>query len=131
VRDRLQAPDGQSDVHYQALNYRAFMCSVLDLDQIGCLQPGLKFDRYRHHFEELCSLREKISTRLLSFVLILMTLPDCRNACATAFHFRIASHGQLRAAVLKLIAERPQSNHVDSGTDETGESEGAGPYAPR
>jgi hypothetical protein len=107
------------------------MCGALDLDQIGCLQSGLKFTRYRHHFEELCSLRENISTRLLWFVLILMTLPDCRNACATAFHFWIASRGQLRAAVLKLIAETPQSNHVDSGTDEKGESGGAGPYAPR
>ena len=90
------------------------MCGVLDLDQIGCLQLGLKFNRYRHHFEELCSLREKISTPLLWFVLILMTLPDCRNACATAFHFWIASRGQRRAAVLKLIAEISQSNHVDS-----------------
>jgi hypothetical protein len=106
------------------------MCSLLDLDQIECLQPGLKFKLYRHHFGELCSLREKIGTRLLWFVLILMTLPDCRNACATAFHFWIASRGQLRAAVLKLIAETPQSNHVDSGTDEKGESGGAGPYAP-
>jgi hypothetical protein len=107
------------------------MCGALDLDQIGCLQPGLKFTRYRHHFEELCSLRENISTRLPWLVLILMTLPDCRNACATAFHFWIASRGQLRAAVLTLIAEAPQINHVDSGTDETGESGGAGPYAPR
>jgi hypothetical protein len=107
------------------------MCSLLDLDQIGRLRPGLKFNRYCHHFEELCSLREKISTRLPWFVLMLITLPDCRNACATAFHFWIASRGQLRAAVLKLIAETPQSNHVDSGTDEKGESGGAGPYAPR
>jgi len=106
------------------------MCGVLDLDQIGCLQPVLTFDCYCHHFEALCSLREKISTRLPGFVLILMTLPDCGNACATAFHFWIASRGQLRAAVLKLIAETPQSNHVDAGTDETGESGGAGPYAP-
>ena len=107
------------------------MCGILDFDQIGCLQSGLKSNHYRHHFEELCSLREKISTRLPWFILILMTLPDCRNACATAFHFWIVSRGQLRAAVLKLIAETPQSNHVDSGTDEKGESGGAGPYAPR
>ncbi len=107
------------------------MCSLLDLDQVGCLQPGLQSNRYRHQLEELCSLRENISTRLLWFVLILMTLLDCRNACATAFHFWIASRGQLRAAVLKLIAETPQSNHVGSGTDEKGESGGAGPYAPR
>jgi hypothetical protein len=107
------------------------MCDVLDLDQIGCLQPSLKFNPHRHHFEELCSLREKISTWLLWFVLILTTLPDCRNACASAFHFWIASRGQHREVVLKLIAETPQSNHVDSGTDETGESGGARPYAPR
>jgi hypothetical protein len=107
------------------------MCGVLDFDQIGCLQLGLTFNRYHHRLEELCSPREKTSIRLLWFVLILMTLPDCRNACATAFHFWIASRGQLRAAVSKLIADTPQSNHVDSGTDETGESGGAGPYAPR
>jgi hypothetical protein len=68
VRDPLQAPDGQSDVHYQALNYRAFMCGVFDFHQIGYMQPSLKFYRYRHHFEELCSPREKISTRLPWFV---------------------------------------------------------------
>jgi hypothetical protein len=107
------------------------MCGVLDFNQIGGLQPGLTFNRYHPRFEELCSPREKISIRLLWFVLILMTLPDCRNACATAFHFWIASRGQLRPAVLKLIADTPQSNHVDSGTDETGESGGAGPYPPR
>jgi hypothetical protein len=105
------------------------VCSVLDLDQIGCLQAVLKSHCYCHHFEALRSLREKISTRLPGFILILMTLPDCGNACAT-FYFWIASRGQLRAAVLKLIAEAPQSNHVDAGTDETGESGGAGPYAP-
>jgi len=33
-----------------------------------------------------------------------MALPDCRNACATAFHFWIASRGQHCAAVLKLVA---------------------------
>jgi hypothetical protein len=60
-----------------------------------------------------------------------MTPPDRRNACATAFHIWIANRGQLRAAVLKLIAETLQSNHVDSGTDEAGESGGAGPHAPR
>jgi hypothetical protein len=78
------------------------MCGVLDFDQIGCLQPGLEFNRYRHHFEELCSLREEISTRLPWFVLILMPLPDCRSACATAFHFldcepRPASRGGVKA----------------------------------
>ena len=63
--------------------------------------------------------------------LILMTLLDCRHAYTTAFHFTIASRGRLRAAVLKLIAETLQSNHVDSGTDATGEFGGAGSYAPR
>jgi hypothetical protein len=91
----------------------------------------LEFICYGPHFEELCSPGEKISTRLLWFVPILMTLPDCRNACVTAFHFWIASRGQVRATVFKLLAETPRSNHVDSGTDETGESGGAGPYAPR
>jgi hypothetical protein len=107
------------------------MCGVLDFDQTGCLQPGLTFNRYRHNFEESCSPKEKISIRLPWFVFILMTLPDCRNACATAFHFWIASRDHLRAAVLKLIVETPRSNDVDSGTDATGESGGAGPYAPR
>ena len=93
------------------------MCGVLDFDQTGCLQPGLTFNRYRHHFEKLCSPREKISTRLPWFFLILMPLPDCRNGCATAFHFWVASRSQLRAAVLMLIAGTPQSNHVDLRTD--------------
>jgi hypothetical protein len=107
------------------------MSGVLDFYQTGCVRPGLRFNRYRHHFEELCDPREKTSFWLLWFVPILMTLLDCRHACAAAFHFTIASRGRLRAAVLKLIAETLQRNHVDSGIDQTGESGGAGPYAPR
>jgi hypothetical protein len=108
-----------------------FMHDTLDPDQTGCLQSGLDFNRCRHHFEELCGPGEKTSTRLLWFIPILITLPDCRNACAATFHFWIASRGRLRALMLKLSAETPQSNHVDAGTDETGESGGAGQHAPR
>jgi hypothetical protein len=107
------------------------MCGVLDFDQSAYLQPGLEFEHYRHHLEELCSPREKIGIRLLWFVSILMTLPGCRNACAPVFHCWIARRRQLRTAVLILIAEAPQIDHVDSGTDETRESGGAGPHAPR
>jgi len=69
------------------------MCGVIDLDQFGCLKPGLDFQTCRHPFEEMCRLSEKISARLPWFVLILMTLPDRRNATATAFHLCIASCG--------------------------------------
>jgi len=99
------------------LELPVFMCGVLDFYQTGCVRPGLRFNRYRHHFEELCNPGEKTSFWWLWFVPILMTLLDCRHACATAFHFTIASRGRLRAAVSKLIAETLQSNHVDSGTD--------------
>jgi len=98
-------------VRYQVSNYR-HLCVTHLIFISPDAAAGFSIQSLSPSFRGILQSKREDQHWVAAVILILMTLPYCRNACA---------------AVLKLIAVTPQSNHDDSGTDATGESCGASP----